>query len=314
MQDYLTDQDLEQLQKKAKGRFVLWGICTAIVFVLVLIAFGMYMYHATEFTIYERIFAAIAAPVVVSCGFAGVFYALFVKKAYSRFDLSFKNKYVLPTLQSAGLFDELKYQPQRGLPYDEIRDSAVVACGERKYFHSEDLLTGKYQNVKFSYGDVETKYMSHSGKRQEIRTIFEGQVMVFSSFDSTKTSFGHLQIFEKEFLSNLRGWTAQHKIQTEDEVFNKRFQVFAADPHNAFYILTPRMLEQIIRFADRLGEQIAITFTGPFMYVAICRTRSLFNGYVDKPISRQREDILEDAELLRQAGELLILEMASMSL
>lgn len=312
MDGRVTDQELEQLQKKAKRRFILWGICTAIVFVLVLIVFGMYMYHDTEYAIYERVFAAIAAPVLVSGFFGGIFYALFVKKAYNRFDLNFKNKYILPTLQSAGLFDELEYQPQSGLPYDEIRDGAVVACGERQYFHSEDLLTGRYQNIKFSYGDVETKYMARSRKRRELRTIFEGQVMVFSSFDCTKTSFGHLQIFEKEFLSNIQGWTAQHKVQTEDEAFNKRFAVFAADPHNAFYILTPRMLEQIVQFADAVDEQIAITFTGPFLYVAIHRTRSMFNGYVDKPIAQQRQDILDDAELLRQAGDLLILKLASM--
>ncbi|MBQ9991088.1 MAG: DUF3137 domain-containing protein [Lachnospiraceae bacterium] len=314
MQEKLTDQELERLQKKAKGRVILWGICTAIVFVLVLIVFGMYMYHDTEYAIYERIFAAIVGPIVVAGGFAGLFYPLFVKRSYENFNLSFKNKYVLPTLQSAQLFENLEYQPFGGLSYDEIRDGAVVNCGQREYFHSEDLLTGKYQDIRFSYSDIETKRMVRRGKKRELQTIFEGQVMIFSSFDSTKTSFGHLQIFEKEFLSNIEGWTAQNKVKSEDEVFNKRFTVYAADPHNAFYILTPRMLEQITRLADRVGKQIAITFTGPIMYVAIHRTRSMFNGYVDKSIATQQQDILDDADLLRQAGDLLILEMASMSL
>lgn len=149
---------------------------------------------------------------------------------------------------------------------------------------------------------------------EQLQKKAKGQVMVFSSFDGAKSSFGHFQIFERELFSNIQGWTAQHKVETEDETFNKRFAVFAADPHNAYYILTPRMLEQIARFADTAGEQIAITFTGPFMYVAIHRTRSLFGSYVDKPIPEQRQDILDDAELLRQAGELLILELATMSL
>lgn len=314
MEDRVTDLELGWLQKKARGRFILAGICSAAVFVCVLNLMIRLFGHDTEYPLYQRVFGIIVGSTVVAGGFFTLFYALFVKRAYDRFDLSFKNTYVLPTLQSTELFEELEYRPLDGITYDEIRDGGVVACGERKYFHSEDLLTGKYEEVKFIYGDVETKYLARSGKRREIRTIFQGQVMVFSSFDRSKTSFGHLQIFEREFLSNIQGWTAQHKVQTEDEAFNKRFAVFAADPHNAFYILTPRMLEQITQFADAVGEQIAITFTGPFLYVAIHRTRSMFNGYVDKPITQQRQDILDDAKLLRQAGDLLILELTATSL
>ena len=48
------------------------------------------------------------------------------------------------------------------------------------------------------------------------------------------------------------------------------------------------------------------------MYVAVCRTRSIFDGYVDEPINSQREDILQDVEMLRKAGELLITEMNAM--
>lgn len=54
------------------------------------------------------------------------FFVLLVKPSYDRFDSSFKNKYVLPALQSTGMFEELEYLHHGGLSYDEIRDSAVV--------------------------------------------------------------------------------------------------------------------------------------------------------------------------------------------
>lgn len=312
MENIISDQQLEQLQKKAKGRFVLMAVFAGIVWLLCLVFFFWYISYDTDLEMIERIAVVIVGPVILASGAASVFYLLFVRKAYESFNGNFKNKYVLSTIRSAELFTDLIYQPQNGLSYNEIRNGAVVACGQEKYFHSEDLLTGKYQGIQFHYCDVETKRLVHRGKKQEIETIFEGQVMHFASFHEMKVSSGHLQIFEKKFLSNIKGWTAQHKVQTEDEAFNQRFQVFESDPHNAFYILTPRMLEQITEFADVVGEQVAITFRGPVMYVAIHRTRSMFNGYVDKPIEAQRQDILNDVQLLRRAGDLLILEMSSM--
>lgn len=314
MENSVSDLELKQLQKKAKWRLILAGICSFAVFVYVLI-FLMWLFgEDTKYSLDQRIFVIIVGAVVATGGFFTFFYALFVKRAYDRFDLSFKNTYVLSTIQSTNLFEELEYRPMDGISYDEIRDGGVVACGKQKYFHSEDRLTGKYKDVQFVCSDVETKYVVYSGKRREVRTIFQGQIMVFSSLDCSKTSFCHLQIFERKFLSNIKGRTAQHKIQMKDKRFNKRFAVFAADPRNAFYILTPRMLEQIIQFADEVGEQVAITFIGSFMYVAIHRTRSMFNGYVDKPITQQRQDILDDAELLRKACDLLMLKLADMSL
>ena len=82
--------------------------------------------------------------------------------------------------------------------------------------------------------------------------------------------------------------------------------MFAADEHNAFYLLTPRMLEQIIGFADFSGCQIALTFVGAVLYVAIYRSHSMFNASVTQPFSLQRQLILSDANLLKQAAEILI--------
>lgn len=309
----MSNVEIERMQKKAKIRYVFMCVFAIVIWLVGLALLGYYVYfYGEEMEISEKLGLVIALPLGLAFGGGYLFYILFVRRAYERFNLSFKTQYVLPTVESTGYFQDLSYDPHLGLSYTEIRDGVVVGCGESRYFHSEDLLKGTYQNIRFHYCDVKTQYMSHSGKKQEIRTIFAGQVMRFASFDQSKRSFGHLQIFEKEFLSNVEGWTAQNKIKTEDEAFNKRFRVFAADSHNAFYILTPKMLEQITRFADEVGEQIAITFTGPVMYVAVCRTRSIFDGYVDKPINSQREDILQDVEMLRKAGELLITEMNTM--
>ena len=156
------------------------------------------------------------------------------------------------------------------------------------------------------FDQIVTQYLKRNGKKSELRTIFSGQVMRFSLPEEFKWSFGHLQIFEKEFLSDLKGPTAPCKIQTENEAFNRRFEIFAADEHNAFYLLTPRMLERIIRFADYANCQIALTFVGMSLYVAVDRPHSMFNASVRQSLTKQRQLIFDDAVLLKKAGEILI--------
>lgn len=115
----------------------------------------------------------------------------------------------------------------------------------------------------------------------------------------------------KKLASTINGWTAEHEIHTENEAFNRRFRVFAADEHNAFYILTPRMLEQITQFADQVGAQIAISFCGSSMFVAIDRVYSILDASFHIPVPEQKRSILEDVELLRRAGDLLVLEVST---
>lgn len=252
--------------------------------------------------------AVIFLPLLLAVGLYVLLYILIVRGAYERFNLAFKKTYVLGTIRDMGGFENLRYAPGKGFSYDEVWDSCVVATGDPKYYESEDLLVGTYQGMPFAYCDVVTKHLRRRGKKVREEIIFYGQIMRFTLPEGAKWSFGHLQIFEKNLLSNLKGRTAPHKIQVEHEAFNRRFQVFAADEHNAFYLLTPQMLEQIVQFADAADCQIAMTFVGTSLYVAVNNQHSIFDASIKKPFAEQRQDIRTEAELMRRAGELLVFE------
>lgn len=308
----MSEKEIEALQKNARR----WNRAASALFAVAwlgltaaLLAFSLYVSAQEGISLQlELIAASVTLPLVAAFGLYLLLYFLFVRWHYDRFNRAFKEKYVLQTLQAAGGFESLRYDPSRGFSYQEVWDSCVVATGEQKYFKSEDLLLGSFQGMPFAYCDVVTESLRRRGKRSRVETIFEGQILRFSLPEGSKWSFGHLQIFEKELLSNLKGRTAPHKIQVEHEGFNRRFQVFAADEHNAFYLLTPQMLEQIVQFADAAGCQTALTFVGPYLYVAMNSRRSMFDASVKEPFDKQRQAILADAGLMRRAGELLVLE------
>lgn len=308
----MDEKTLESLQKKSRRSYYFAAAFSAAVFLAITSVLFFLLLTTPDGIAYlkespaEMITGVIILPALLSAGLYLLLYHLFVKRTYETFNQAFKGTYVLRIVGTAGGFSNLSYAPKGGFDYNEIRDSHVVNSGEYKYFKSEDQLSGTLYAIPFSYGDVVTQYLKRNGKKSEIRTIFSGQVMRFSLPEDFKWSFGHLQIFEKEFLSNLKGYTAPYKIQTENETFNRRFEIFAADEHNAFYLLTPRMLEQITCFADFANGQIALTFVGMSLYVAVDRPHSMFNASVRQSLAKQRQLIFDDAILLKKAGEILV--------
>ena len=305
MQETITDAQLEALRLKARRRYRAMLLCTAAAALLILCAVWRLMAEEDE-SLFVRVGSTLFGAALLSCGALAFFYWLLFKRPYQAFNSLFKSRYVLRTIQDMGIFGQLSYDPRAGFTHDDIRNAAVVNCGDKRYFESEDLLTGCYRGVRFAFSDVTTKRMVRRGKRSELDTLFDGQVIRFDRFDQQKRSSGHLQIFQKEFLSDLRGWTAEHRVETDSAAFNSRFQIYAADEHNAFYILTPHLMEKIQRFQELAGEQIAVTFRGAAMFVAISRTRSIFDAVVDMPVAEQKALILSDMELLKNAGELFL--------
>lgn len=304
-ENHISEEALEKLRRKAKVRTYATYILALLVLLTAIPCAYMILEGEEENTI-VRILESVFGAAVLSCGALGLFWIILARSAYNRFDQAFKTRYVLPLIETQTGFSDIRYVPKAGFDWDEIRNAAVVACGDKRYFESEDLLMGNYEGVPFKFSDVTTKRMVHRNKKNRIEEIFSGQVLGFKQY-GLKESDGHLQIFQKEFLSNIKGWTAEHKIETDNALFNMKFQIFSADEHNAYYILTPQVMEKIITFSEAIGEQIAIAFRGGYMLIAICRVRSMFNPYVDQPVSEQTKLILEDISILQKAKEILIM-------
>ena len=65
-------------------------------------------------------------------------------------------------------------------------------------------------------------------------------------------------------------------VETENEEFNKKYQILTKDAHTAFYILTPHFMEYILK-ADLMAEgQTYICFDSYHVYVAINNGRDMF--------------------------------------
>lgn len=301
-----TDEEMEALRKKARNRFYAAFILTGIFFLLFLIFSIRMEYQDSSHSLPTRIALAIVIPLSFSIPAFLIFLPLIAGRSYDRFSNLYKDQYVLNTIRSAGIFLKLTYDRKAGFTYRDICNAAVVNAGMKHYFQSEDMITGTYRESSFMISDVQTKKFVKNGKTAHVETIFNGQVLRFEIFDDIKTSSGFVQVFQKDIFSDLRGWTAPHRVEMEDVAFNQKFTVYTSDEHNAYYILTPQLTEKIIKFSEEAKARIAVCFIGSVMYVAVNRKVSMFDPCVDKPVAEQKQNILNDLQLIRAAGDLLL--------
>lgn len=307
----MQEEQLEKMRLKAKNLEKV-VVVLSVVMLLVYIAIG-YLLATQENGIGTLsgmkavIFIAeiIFVVAVVAVGTGLLLWLIIVKHAYDKFNLSFKSKYVQQVISSIEGFEKLQYVPKGGFTWDDVRNAAAVNYSDKRYYDSEDLLMGEYENIRFQISDVCTRKMVRMSKKNRVEEIFSGQMICLDQFDDTKRSNGHIQIFEKKFMSNMVGWKAENEIHTENEIFNSRFSVFAHDEHNAYYILTPQRIEKIMHFADVMNGQVSFVFRDEKLFVAV-RRDSMFDASIDEPVSKQTKNITEDAEFIQMAKEILI--------
>lgn len=311
MEQTIQEAQLEKMRlkvKKLEKVVIVLSVVMLLVYIVVgcMLAFqenGIATLSGVEAVIF--VVEIILVVAVVALGTGLLLWMIIVKHAYDKFSLGFKSKYVLPVINAVEGFEKLQYVPKGGFTWDDVRNAAAVNCGDKRYYDSEDLLMGEYENIRFQISDVCTRKMVRMSKKNRVEEIFSGQMICLDQFDDKKKSNGHVQIFEKKFMSNMIGWKAENEIHTENEVFNSHFSVFAHDEHNAYYILTPQLMEKIMHFADVMNGQVSFVFWDEKLFVAV-RRDSMFDASMDEPVSKQTKNILQDAEFIQMAKEILI--------
>ena len=97
----------------------------------------------------------------------------------------------------------------------------------------------------------------------------------------------------------------RHEIFLEDESFNKRYVVMAQDDHDAFYFLTPHMMEKIDRYCSQSDGRFMLGILGNRLHVAINNSKnpmepSLFRK---NDVEEVRAEVSNEIELIRRTIE-----------
>ena len=225
---------------------------------------------------------------------------LLLRRSRAMFDKEFKDMFVLSTFEE--VFDNVNYQPFDGLDRSIIRDTKMMYMGNR--YSSNDYLEATYKGIPFKQADVhiEEETRDRDGHSRYV-TLFKGRWMIF---DFNKTFKANVQVVEKGFHNAKRttifGKEGEkyQKVEMEDVAFNKEFKVFAQNAHDAFYILTPAMMDRIRQVTGSSRGRIMFCFIDNALHVAIYDNKDSFEANIMKDIdfNAVKEDVLSDVRVI----------------
>ena len=165
---------------------------------------------------------------------------------------------VIPVVLSQ-VFDDLEYEKNGYI------DGGLIKSVDMSFpFRFDDVIgsdhvRGTYRDVHVELSDIRLMTVStytatdkdgNPRTEEKRKTVFQGQWLIL---DFHKELSADLCVFEG-------GRKRSGQIETESAAFNEKFGISCDSAHDAFYILTPHMMEHILTMDQRAGGGISLHF------------------------------------------------------
>lgn len=222
--------------------------------------------------------------IIIFGGLIGVIVAIgIIADSINKYKKEFKTNLMPLIISRTGL--NLKYDYKDGVGINTAMNSKLFKKPDR--YHSEDLLYGTIDDVQFMCSDVhmeEKRVVRDSKGRTHVEyiTFFRGRWFVY---EFNKEFNGIIQVREDGFLQGHPWGLKVEKIQLEDVEFNKKFKTLATNQHDAFYVLTPTLMENIKKLEKRFPGKIYLSFIGNQVHIAIYDSKDSFEPPIFSPIN-----------------------------
>ncbi len=183
-------------------------------------------------------------------------------KETKEFKIIYKDTFVIGALRE--VFGNVTYDPLRGFSEYDVARTGVIQMGNR--FSSEDFVEGSYDGVHFRQSDVVVKRETGSGKNKHTYIHFNGRLF---EFDCPLPENVSTLMFSKNYQYPGRGLGIRYeKVNMENATFNKRFKIKSAREIDAFYILTPHMMECVDNILMK-AKSVGLHFANNKLYLGI---------------------------------------------
>ena len=190
------------------------------------------------------------------------------------------------------IFTDIYYNHEQGMPKEVLKSTDMMRTGD--IYRSNDFTSGKYKDVAFSQADVEIQeeHTDSDGDTTYV-TIFKGRWMVF---EFPKTFSFRLEVVQKWFSAHKKPSKDKttnrkiEKISTESTTFNKKFNVYAEDGFEAYYILDPAFIDHIEKLSESHKGRLLLCFVDNKLHVGLNDGKDAFEPPSPfKPIDEKTE-------------------------
>lgn len=241
---------------------------------------GFFVFFASMFG--GAISGSLAPALFILCFIVAAASAIFGNSKSKEFKELYKQHFVAAMLGE--FFENPQYIWDKGFTSDAVRSFGLSQMGNR--FYSEDYISGTYKEIPFEQSDVKIQYHT-SGKNSHTTTYFSGRMFVFHF---TGRNVLPVQIFSERFSYRAKPIERfkMNKVNMESVEFNKSFDVKAVNEHDAFYVLTPQMMEKLFDLQSRFGN-VALNFSGDRLFLGFNCGMGAFDADMRRPIDYPTE-------------------------
>ena len=276
---------IEKMRKKVMTlKVCMWAVPLAIVIFSMIMTIGSRNMDLGPLGIFFGFFGSII--------FIIFFYALVYRKKLNEYRNYYKTHYIYDMVREA--IPDAVYQPEYGFPRQQIAQTGLMMMGN--IYKSEDYIRGTYNNVSFERSDVLIQdESSDSDGHSHTTTYLRGRWMIF---ESNKNFEADLQIIQQGFAYAkkrtgifTKKTERRHAFKTEDEQFNKMFKCLCQNEVEAFYLLTPGLMQGLMQLVSMSDGKVMIGFVDNQLHVAI----NSHKDYLEPPIyhSPDSDDIMK---------------------
>lgn len=264
--------DIERQRKFIAFLFVFSSLPVVVCFILICFYKEYYIYFLSS-----RI---VILPVLLSFGFFT--FAENKRRVYAK---RFKRYIIEYSIDK--YFGNAQYFPDDGIDETTVLSTGMILKGN--YFESDDLINGVYNGVPFSQSDVRLKYRQYKSRFSRSIDYFTGRWMIFRF---NKDFVCNLQVVEKGFVGSKKGKDVSgnklHKLELDDEVFNRTFKTYCENEQEAYYILTPQMMSRMLYLKENTSGKLMFCFMNNSLHIACNNGKNSFEPPIFRKIDLQR--------------------------
>ena len=214
----------------------------------------------------------------------GIVGLLLIQSKSKPLSLFYKREIVGPILES--LVPGSLYLPESGIPESLFRECGLFTLTPDRY-RSEDLMQGKIDKTTFFLAEVHAERrvvtVDSKGRTSEHwEDIFKGFLFVA---DFNKHFSGRTLLHRDTWIKMPR---EGNRIKLEDPRFEKYYDVYATDPVEARYILTPSLMERIVELNKKFNKP-TLSFINANVVVAIPTRQNYFETGIWKAANRKEK-------------------------
>jgi hypothetical protein len=176
----------------------------------------------------------------------------------------------------AALADNLTYNPKSTLTKDDFLNMDLFnrRC---ESWQSEDEVRGRKNQVSYSIHEAKATRTEGSGKSRRTVTIFRGLIV---RLDFNKNFRGHTVVVpdaeSKGFFGESEERRSKQIVRLESADFENVFSVYGTDDQQARYLLTPKLMELVLKARATFAPDIRLSFHDNSLFVTVPQFKNRF--------------------------------------